>query len=232
MSYIACVARVLKYIINFLALLMCKIEKKSAFEHFVCRLIGLGLDDGILGSDDISRFNERLREYPMTRYMKLLYFLCLADADGKMTKAPGSSLFELFDNFSARERGPVEEDIYDRRLNDGFFTLFRMEGKYLQLRTDALNSRIREVNGNVAPPIKEDITQSLRFLADRSSIFSSKKILEQDVTSLVELSHSLSKDTWPGCYYCNYKGGSISLALQEARVLDDELLQFRNKTFV
>lgn len=59
---------------------MCNLKKTAAFEYFVSKLVGLDLKKG---PDDVEKLNKKLSEYPMTRYMKLLYFLCLTEAKQK-----------------------------------------------------------------------------------------------------------------------------------------------------
>ncbi len=57
-----------------------------------------------------SQVNYVLRDFNVTRAMKLLYFTCLISVDEKNNKSP--NLFNTFDNFLAYPNGPVEEDVY------------------------------------------------------------------------------------------------------------------------
>lgn len=62
------------------------LTKIATFEYFVIKLIGLDLEhENLVDISPTKRkeLNEKLSEYPMTRYMVLLYFICLKDAQIK-----------------------------------------------------------------------------------------------------------------------------------------------------
>lgn len=120
----------------------------SLFEYIVAKLVGIGE----IPPKSIKEYNEELEQYNMTRYMKTLYFLCLASCcvikDQKLftpqirspKRLPGSkkrltdslyeqSLFRFF-NFTTFPNGPVEQDIYNSMLKSDaavrWFTLDRV----------------------------------------------------------------------------------------------------------
>lgn len=95
----------------------------SLFEYIVAKLVGIGE----MPPKSTQEYNEELKQYNMTRYMKTLYFLCLAsccvirDEEGinnqstlEETRSLGlykKSLFRLF-KFTTFPNGPVEQSIY------------------------------------------------------------------------------------------------------------------------
>ena len=168
----------------------------------------------------------------MTRYMKLLYFLCLTDANqeekGKEGAVPDDNLLKTFDNFEAYLNGPVEVDIYENRLYEGIFTLFTFEEGRLRLRKKRLARKAKKILKETSPEVRKAIGGALSDLRDKGSkIVPNKSILEQDTISLVELSHSLNSDVWPACFYYNKQGGSISqLFREDSSLLDAEVKEF------
>lgn len=215
---------------------MCNLKKTAAFEYFVSKLVGLDLKKG---PDDVEELNDKLSEYPMTRYMKLLYFLCMMEAKQKRDRiakgaagvVPKHDLLDTFDNFEAYLNGPVEVDIYENRLNEGIFSLFTFEEGRLKLRREGLDSKANDVLGETSPVVQKAIDDALSELRNKGSkIVPNKSILEQDTISLVELSHSLNSDVWPACFYYNKQGGSISqLFRKDSSLLDAEVLEFENQ---
>lgn len=224
---------------------MCNQKKTAAFEYFVSKLVGLDLEKEKrkrrLRLIDLGKkktlskendLNKKLSEYSMTRYMKLLYFLCLTDANqeekGKEGAVPDDNLLKTFDNFEAYLNGPVEVDIYENRLYEGIFTLFTFEEGRLRLRKKRLARKAKKILKETSPEVRKAIGGALSDLRDKGSkIVPNKSILEQDTISLVELSHSLNSDVWPACFYYNKQGGSISqLFREDSSLLDAEVKEF------
>lgn len=226
---------------------MCRIKKTAAFEYIVTKLIGLDLKKENLAAMDPTRrkeLNEKLSEYPMTRYMKLLYFLCLTEAiverdkqktnatpqdENAKTKMP--ELLKLFDNFNAYRNGPVDIDIYENRRNEGMFSLFTFESDgMLKLRVDDLDSKASSVLNETDVALQNAVDGALKVLEQKSSkIIPSKSILEQSTTAVVELSHNLSPNVWNDCFYYNKQNGEISVLFQNAgggAILADEISAF------
>ncbi len=221
---------------------MCNLKKTAAFEYFVSKLVGLDLEKG---QGNVEELNNKLSEYPMTRYMKLLYFLCMMEAKQKRdriaklsTGATSKELFKdlllnTFDNFVAYLNGPVEVDIYENRLYEGMFSLFTLEDGRLKLRGQDkdLAGRAKNILEETSPAVREATDDALSELGKKGSkIVPNKSILEQDTTSLVELSHKLNPNVWPACFYYNKQGGSISQLFQkDSTLLDAEVQEFEEK---
>ncbi|WP_303764475.1 hypothetical protein [Alloprevotella tannerae] len=228
---------------------MCRIKKTAAFEYIVTKLIGLDLKNENLAAMDPTRrkeLNEKLSEYPMTRYMKLLYFLCLKDTQIKKDEQvlnntftswdklkTTATLLNVFDNFVAYQNGPVEIDIYENRRNEGMFSLFTFESNgQLKLRDDNLKSKANSVLTEIDKSTQNAVNKALEKLKNKSSkIIPSKSILEQSTTAVVELSHNLSPNVWNDCFYYNKQNGRISVLFQNAgggAVLEAEVKAFQN----
>ena len=70
----------------------------------------------------IDKKNEIISKFTTTRFMKLLYFTCLASAYAERKKAKEENrefeiektLFHNFDDWVAYENGPVAQSVYDR----------------------------------------------------------------------------------------------------------------------
>ena len=226
---------------------MCRIKKTAAFEYIVTKLIGLDLEKENLAAMDPTRrkeLNEKLSEYPMTRYMKLLYFLCLKDTQRKKAQQDSkrtftswdklkttATLLNVFDNFVAYENGPVEIDIYENRRNEGMFSLFTFESNgMLKLREKDLDSKANSVLNETGKTTQNAVNKSLKTLKNKSSkIIPSKSILEQSTTAVVELSHKLDPNVWHDCFYYNKQNGEISVLFQSAgggAILANEISAF------
>lgn len=226
---------------------MCRIKKTAAFEYVVTKLIGLDLKNEDMAAMDPTKrkeLNEKLSEYPMTRYMKLLYFLCLKDTqiekDEQDTKKTftdwdnlktTATLLNVFNNFEALRNGPVEVDIYNNRRYEGMFSLFTFEddGK-LKLRENDLDSKARSVLNETDEDIQKAVDGALEVLKQKSSkIIPNKSILEQGTTAVVELSHNLDPKVWPACFFYDKQGGKISELFQKeggGAILADEISAF------
>ena len=226
---------------------MCRIKKTAAFEYIVTKLIDLDLKNENLAAMDPTRrkeLNEKLSEYPMTRYMKLLYFLCLTDTQRKKDEQDSNKTFtgwddlkktatllNVFDNFVAYQNGPVEIDIYENRRNEGMFSLFTFErdGK-LKLRVDDLNSKANNVLNETDGDIQKAVDGVIKALEQKSSkIIPSTSILEQSTTAAVDLSHNLDPKVWHDCFYYNKQDGKISELFQKeggGAILADEISAF------
>lgn len=228
---------------------MCRIKKTAAFEYIVTKLIGLDLKKENMAAMDPTRrkeLNEKLSEYPMTRYMKLLYFLCLKDTqiekdeqDSKKTFTSWdklkttATLLNVFNNFVAYQNGPVEIDIYENRRNEGMFSLFTFESNgQLKLRENDLDSKANNVLNETDGDIQKAVDGALKALEQKSSkIIPSKSILEQSTTAVVELSHNLDPKVWHDCFYYNKQDGEISVLFQNAgggAILQAEVTAFQN----
>lgn len=209
---------------------MCNLKKTAAFEYFVSKLVGLDLKKG---PDDVEELNNKLSEYPMTRYMKLLYFLCLTEAKQEREKGavPSDILLTTFNKFEAYRNGPVEVDIYENRLYEGIFSLFTFEEGRLKLRREGLDSKAKDVLGKTSPVVQKAIDDALSELRNKGSkIVPNKSILEQDTTPLVELSHKLNPAVWPACFYYDKQGGRISQLFQnDGTLLEAEVLEFEKQ---
>lgn len=228
---------------------MCRIKKTAAFEYIVTKLIGLDLKNEDMAAMDPTRrkeLNEKLSEYPMTRYMKLLYFLCLKDTQREKDKQDSkkkftnwdnlkttATLLNVFNNFVAYENGPVEIDIYENRRNEGMFSLFTFESNgMLKLREKDLDSKANSVLNETGKTTQNAVNKSLKTLKNKSSkIIQSKSILEQSTTAVVELSHKLDPNVWHDCFYYNKQNGRISVLFQNAgggAILQAEVTAFQN----
>lgn len=228
---------------------MCRIKKTAAFEYIVTKLIGLDLKKENLAAMDPTRrkeLNEKLSEYPMTRYMKLLYFLCLTEAiverdkqktnatpqdENAKTKMP--ELLKLFDNFVAYKNGPVDIDIYENRRNEGMFSLFTFESDgMLKLRENNLDSKAKSVLNETDKSLETAVDDALKALNENGSkIIPGKSILEQSTTAVVDLSHNLDPKVWHDCFYYNKQDGKISKLFQKdggGNVLEAELKAFED----
>lgn len=226
---------------------MCRIKKTAAFEYIVTKLIGLDLKNENMAAMDPTKrkeLNEKLSEYPMTRYMELLYFLCLKDTqiekdeqvlnntftswDNLKTTA---TLLNVFDNFVAYENGPVEIDIFENRRNEGMFSLFTFESNgMLKLREKDLDSKENSVLNETDNNLETAVDKALKALNENGSkIIPGRSILEQSTTAVVELSHNLSPNVWNDCFYYNKQNGEISVLFQNAGggdILADEISAF------
>lgn len=228
---------------------MCRIKKTAAFEYIVTKLIGLDLKKENLAAMDPTRrkeLNEKLSEYPMTRYMKLLYFLCLKDTqrekaqqDSKKTFTSWdklkttATLLNVFDNFVAYKNGPVDIDIYENRRNEGMFSLFTFESDgMLKLRENNLDSKAKSVLNETDKSLETAVDDALKALNENGSkIIPGKSILEQSTTAVVELSHNLDQNVWNDCFYYNKQDGKISKLFQKdggGNVLEAELKAFED----
>lgn len=219
-----------KYLLTitcFLFTHMSRITKIATFEYIVTKLIGLDLKKENLtamGPTRIKELNEKLSEYPMTRYMVLLYFICLKDAQIKKV----THLFNIFDSFVAYHNGPVETSIYDNRRYEGTFDLFTFESNgVLKLREKSLNLKAANVLYLVSKNTRTAIDEALESLKQvGSKVVPSKSILEHSTTALVELSYKLDKKVWHDCFYYDKQKGKISELFQNADILADEIDAF------
>ncbi len=229
---------------------MCRIKKTAAFEYIVTKLIGLDLKNEDMAAMDPTRrkeLNEKLSEYPMTRYMKLLYFLCLKDTQIKKDEQVSNNTFtgwddlknnnklllNVFNNFVAYKNGPVDIDIYENRRNEGMFSLFTFESDgMLKLRVDDLDSKASSVLNETDVALQNAVDGALKVLEQKSSkIIPSKSILEQSTTAVVELSHKLDPNVWNDCFYYNKQDGKISKLFQKdggGAILQAEVTAFQN----
>lgn len=229
---------------------MCRIKKTAAFEYIVTKLIGLDLKKENMAAMDPAKrkeLNEKLSEYPMTRYMKLLYFLCLQDTQIKKDKQVSNNTFtswddlknnnklllNVFNNFVAYKNGPVDIDIYENRRNEGMFSLFTFESDgMLKLRVDDLDSKASSVLNETDVALQNAVDGALKVLKQKSSkIIPSKSILEQSTTAVVELSHKLDPNVWNDCFYYNKQDGKISKLFQKdggGAILQAEVTAFQN----
>lgn len=229
---------------------MCRIKKTAAFEYIVTKLIGLDLKKENLAAMDPTRrkeLNEKLSEYPMTRYMKLLYFLCLQDTQIKKDKQVSNNTFtswddlknnnklllNVFNNFVAYKNGPVDIDIYENRRNEGMFSLFTFESDgMLKLRENNLDSKAKSVLNETDNNLETAVDDALKALNENGSkIIPGRSILEQSTTAVVELSHKLDPNVWNDCFYYNKQDGKISELFQKdggGNVLKAELKAFED----
>lgn len=226
---------------------MCRIKKTAAFEYIVTKLIGLDLKKENMAAMDPAKrkeLNEKLSEYPMTRYMKLLYFLCLKDTQIKKDEQvlnntftgwdnlkTTAKLLNVFDNFVAYENGPVEIDIYENRRNEGMFSLFTFESNgMLKLREKDLDSKANNVLNETDNNLETAVDKALKALNENGSkIIPGKSILEQSTTAVVDLSHNLNPKVWHDCFYYNKQNGRISVLFQNAgggTILANEISAF------
>lgn len=226
---------------------MCRIKKTAAFEYIVTKLIGLDLKKENLAAMDPTRrkeLNEKLSEYPMTRYMKLLYFLCLKDTQIKKDEQDSkktftnwdnlkttATLLNVFNNFVAYKNGPVDIDIYENRRNEGMFSLFTFESDgMLKLRENNLDSKAKSVLNETDNNLETAVDDALKALDENGSkIIPGKSILEQSTTAVVELSHKLDPNVWNDCFYYNKQDGKISELFQKdggGDVLEAEISAF------
>ena len=208
---------------------MCRLRKIAVFEFFVSKLIGLDSTKiGKMTSREIEEFDQKLSDYTMARYMRLLYFLCLADAKqrGETGTNSGGKLLSIFDNFVAYQRGPVE--IYFRRYDEGVFTHFIFEEGRLKLRQKSdslpLPEMVEEADQKAVAKALEELERLRTGDTHRG-----KSILEQTDTVLVDLSHSLSQEVWPAAYYYSEQDGRISKILEDAEILQKEITAFMSK---
>ncbi|AUR48291.1 hypothetical protein PGTDC60_1042 [Porphyromonas gingivalis TDC60] len=183
--------------------IMCRLRKTAVFEFFVSKLIGLDLAKiKEMTSGEIDEFNKKLSDYSMTRYMKLLYFLCLVDAgEGKKggegeTKS-GEKLLSIFDNFVAYRNGPIEDDIYLNRENEGEFTHFIFEEGCLKLRQKSDLSLLPEMVENADQKAVDKALEELEK-CQIGKTCQEKSVLQQTDTVLVDLSHEVK----PRCLAC------------------------------
>lgn len=229
---------------------MCRIKKTAAFEYIVTKLIGLDLKNENMAAMDPTRrkeLNKKLSEYPMTRYMKLLYFLCLQDTQIKKDKQVSNNTFtgwddlknnnklllNVFNNFVAYKNGPVDIDIYENRRNEGMFSLFTFENNgQLKLRENNLDSKAKSVLNETDNNLETAVDDALKALDENGSkIIPGKSILEQSTTAVVELSHKLDPNVWNDCFYYNKQDGKISKLFQIAgggAILQAEVTAFQN----
>ncbi|ERJ88921.1 hypothetical protein HMPREF1989_00151 [Porphyromonas gingivalis F0566] len=216
--------------------IMCRLRKTAVFEFFVSKLIGLDLAKiKEMTSGEIEEFNKKLSDYSMTRYMKLLYFLCLVDAGeekegGEGETKSGEKLLSIFDNFVAYRNGPIEEDIFLNRQNEGEFTHFIFEEGCLKLRQKSDLSLLPEMVENTD---QEAVDKALEELekCQIGKTCREKSVLQQTDTVLVDLSHELSQDVWPAAYYYSKAGGKMStILLGQDGVRQNEVKTFYEKT--
>lgn len=227
---------------------MCRIKKTAAFEYIVTKLIGLDLKKENMAAMDPAKrkeLNEKLSEYPMTRYMKLLYFLCLQDTQIKKDKQVSNNTFtswddlknnnklllNVFNNFVAYKNGPVDIDIYENRRNEGMFSLFTFESDgMLKLRENNLDSKVKSVLNETDNNLETAVDDALKALDENGSkIIPGKSILEQSTTAVVELSHKLDPNVWNDCFYYNKQDGKISELFQKdggGAILANEISAF------
>ena len=210
---------------------MCRLRKIAVFEFFVSKLIGLDSTKiGKMTSREIEEFDQKLSDYTVTRYMKLLYFLCLADAKqrGETGTNSGGKLLSIFDNFVAYRNGPIEEDIYLNRQNEGVFTHFIFEEGRLKLRQKSDSSPLPEM---VEEADQKAVAKALEELekCQIGKTCQEKSVLQQTDTVLVDLSHELSQDVWPAAYYYSEQDGRISKILEDAEILQKEITAFMSK---
>ncbi len=156
-------------------------------------------DNTIIGRNNPTD-DEILKSFNFTRYMKLLYFTCLAsvnlteeeeeeeEEDRKIITKMG--LFSTFDSFWAYENGPVETHVYSNRS-----FLFNYEFKNgvletLKDKTDSFEqSRIKIYKKNITSTYVTDtvlIDKSIEWLINQGQAFPMT-----DTKALVDLSHSL-----------------------------------------
>lgn len=196
--------------------------KISLFKYILLRLVGLDFRESFVNEQ---YYNLLLSEITMTKAMKRLYFLCLLDAkfgDGK--------LFEVFDDFRAYLRGPVEESIYlNRHNNRGFSPLVYKYENYSIIDSRLLEDITDELVDN---NLLIDADKAIFLLRVSTLKENGEKIVDLDDTRLVDLSRSLSHKVWADCFYYNEFEGSISRKLKEPGILKEEINCFLSKVIV
>lgn len=198
-----------------------ELKKVTTFEEVVLRLIDW--ETLKKSPDTIREANRKLEGYSMTRYMKLLYFLCIADAMPEGSR----SLLKTFNSFKAYQYGPVEEGIYLRRTIPGAFVYFGfdMDRRILQFK-DANTDMVEKRREAVAGVFTND---KIQFDAIDSAIevLGGKQFLTADAATLVSLSHSL--EAWQQCYYYDQNQGDMSAYLaSEAERINSEIEGFKD----
>ena len=195
-----------------------KLEIKiSLFKYILLRLVGLDFRESFVNKQ---YYNQLLSEITMTKAMKRLYFLCLLDAkfgDGK--------LFEVFDDFRAYLRGPVEESIYLSRHDNKGCPLVYEDENYSIIDCRLLEDITDELDNNLLI----DADKAIFLLRGSTLKENGEKIVDLDDTRLVDLSRSLSHKVWADCFYYSELGGSISRKLKEPGILEDEIKCFTDK---
>lgn len=83
-------------------------SKKIMFKYFVDQVINKEMELTGLSKNELLK-----NHFSTTKWMKLLYFVCLISSIQDNKEDIG--LFSVFDNFLAYKNGPVEEDCYSNR---------------------------------------------------------------------------------------------------------------------
>lgn len=104
---------------------MCKLRRKLLmFDYMIGKFVEWENDNKALSELSQDEINNSLTKMTGVRSMKLLYFVCLSSIVKKINKDEidkeefdfeNDNLFNLYNNFVAMPRGPVEDDVYSNR---------------------------------------------------------------------------------------------------------------------
>lgn len=140
-------------------------KKKELFQYFVRKVVGRFLDI----NEDFQLKIEVPEDFTNTKFMKLLYCLCL-ESYGEDT--PSMELFDVFNNMKAYPRGPLEVDIYN--------SLSTIDGLKYE------DGRITEI------AISEVIEQNEHYLIDHAvERLVERKLLSKSADALIDITHQL-----------------------------------------
>lgn len=218
---------------------MCELKRKLlAFDYTIGKLVEWDCEES--GRDE----RASLKNFSNVRLMKSLYSVCAASI--QFYDSEGKTLFDLFDNFVAYPRGPVEVDaygnlssllrysmFYDKDENDAYLmpSNYREEFDiiYSDIKKEGLTEDDFQKNPSQALNILIQKEEKLRFvipMIDKSiALLRSARGFPpfDDRDKLIDITHL---DLWYEAFYSNI---DKKLDTQNKSKLNHEFQQFSQK---
>ncbi len=160
---------------------MCKLRRKLIlFDYMVEKLV-----EGQKSKSPSLDLTAHLQRFNLVRYMKLLYFVCLQSV--KYNSQVEDTLFDVFDNFIALPKGPVEADVYSNR---SILPRYVFNGVYLE--KSGQDKRILEISYPTIAGQNLDETKMMEVLIKDQKLERYCKMIDQAVEELL-----LKEDSFP-----------------------------------
>ncbi len=174
---------------------MCKVRKKLIlFDYLVEQLVKWQEQKtpGLSTTECLQKFN-------FVRYMKLLYFVCLESVKPEFSSVDGT-LFEVYGDFLALDKGPVEINVYSNRsilprysFDGQFLSETPQDSNIVEISYPSVKGNKFNNNNIVSMLIQGEGLTEYQALIDSSiaALQSNDSFPFDDTDKLVSLSHQL-----------------------------------------
>lgn len=198
----------------------CSLNKKlTLFDHIISECIKW--EKEITNTGDENNTNDILKSFNSTKFMKLLYFICLASVNPD--KPEEYNLFYTFDHFFAYKNGPVEVNVYQNRENPFNYLYDHVKDQYYFMNTKEIN--IPELMLERQSFFDDNLKtyQQEKSIIDRAidNLKMRKNFPMTDINNLVELSQG---KLWRETVYLEYPfmDTDFPIETRKERILFDE----------